>query len=191
MSVALPCSVRPRRTSAAIFGSSSTTNTFMGKLCLGRHERDVNGCLRGACASHICFTTGSYRGQRMSDSHPTRRRNDMRTRLTKLAAALAAIAALAVGGSALASAGSKANPPTPPTQAAAAQSGQETASSVDTDNVQQGDQSAPDSSHPAAETAAEQAGSESEQAGEAGPSDGPGGYADTNPNADTQQQGEH
>lgn len=28
-------------------------------------------------------------------------------------------------------------------------------------------------------------------AAETGPSDGPGGYADTNPNADTQQQGEH
>jgi len=33
--------------------------------------------------------------------------------------------------------------------------------------------------------------SESVSASETGPGDGPGGYADTNPNADTQQQGEH
>jgi len=105
----------------------------------------------------------------------------MRARLTKLAAAVTAVAALAVGGSALAGAAQKGSPSTPP---AASQSQQEVAPSVDGDTVQQGDQSAPDS-------ASEQAGSESEQASESGPSDGPGGYADTNANADTQQQGEH
>jgi len=129
--------------------------------------------------SHL-FHTGLLRWLRMSDLNPTRRRNDMRTRLTKTAAALVAVAALAVGGATLASAGSKANPPAPPA-----------ASSVDGDNVQQGDQSAPDSASQASETAGEQAGSESEQASESGPSDGPGGYADTSANADTQQQGEH
>src|SRR5438309_934632 len=44
--------------------------------------------------SHL-FHTGLLRWLRMSDLHPTRRRNDMRTRLTKGAAALVAIAALA------------------------------------------------------------------------------------------------
>jgi hypothetical protein len=112
----------------------------------------------------------------------------MRTRLTKLAVALAAVAALAVGGSTLASAGSKPNVPAPP---AATQSQQDAGSSVDADNIQQGDQSAPDTTDQASETASEQAGSESEQAAESGPSDGPGGYADTNANADTQQQGDH
>ncbi len=57
----------------------------------------------------------------------------------------------------------------------------ETPSATDTDNVQQGDQSGSDQ----ADAASEQASSE------AGPSDGPGGYADTNPNADTQQQGDN
>jgi hypothetical protein len=112
----------------------------------------------------------------------------MRTRSTKLAAALAAIAALAVGGATLASAGSKANPPAPPV---ASQSQQETAPSVDGDNVQQGDQSAPDVTGHASEAAGEQPGSESEQTSESAPSDGPGGYADPSANADTQQQGEH
>src|SRR3989442_6753666 len=108
----------------------------------------------------------------MSDLHPIRRRNDMRTRLTKLAVGLVAFAALAVGGSTLASAGSKANPPAPP---AASQSQQEVASFVDGDNVQQGDQAAPDNAVQASETATEQAGSESEQASESGPSAGPAG----------------
>jgi hypothetical protein len=124
----------------------------------------------------------------MSDLNPTRRRNDMRARLTKLAAAVTAVAALAVGGSALAGATQKGSPPAPP---AASQSQSEVASSVDGDTVQQGDQSAPDSTSEQAGSESEQAGSESEQASESGPSDGPGGYADTNANADTQQQGEH
>jgi hypothetical protein len=95
----------------------------------------------------------------------------------KLGAALAALTALAVGGSALASAAQhKSNTP------AQVNVVQPTA---DTDTVQEGDQSAPD-------TAAESAGeSASESASETGPSDGPGGYADTSPNADTQQEGEH
>lgn len=119
----------------------------------------------------------------------------MRARLTKIGAAIAALAALAVGGSALASAAQKGSPPPPaatqvqqgdqatpdtsaevPETAAEAQAG-----AVDTDNVQQGDQSGSDT-----------AGAQSEPASsEAGPSDGPGGYADTSPNADTQQTGEH
>jgi hypothetical protein len=116
---------------------------------------------------------------------PNLKEDDMRSRLTKLAAGLVAVAALAVGGATLASAGSKANPPV------ASQSQQEAAPSVDGDKVQQGDQSTLDTAGQASETAGEQADSESEQAAESGPSDGPGGYADTSANADTQQQGEH
>jgi hypothetical protein len=121
----------------------------------------------------------------------------MRTRLTKMGAALAALAALAVGGSALASASQKAGPPAQapaatqgptgnqsvPNAPAEAPDGSAEAQSgaADTDNVQQGNQ-----------TGTDQVDSQSEQAGsESPPSDGPGGYADTNPNADTQQQGAH
>ena len=120
----------------------------------------------------------------------------MRTRLTKLGAVLAGLAALAVGGSTLASAAHKGSPPAQPPAAAqneqvspsdAADSTADVADnaaeaqsgSADTDNVQQGDQ-----------TGADQADSQSEQTGsESDASDGPGGYADTSPNADTQQQG--
>ena len=53
---------------------------------------------------------------------------------------------------------------------------------TDADTLQQGDQSAPDNV-----VASESGQSESES----GVSDGPGGYADSNANADTQQQGEN
>src|SRR4051812_17907149 len=91
-------------------------------------------------ASHL-FHHAFLRLLRMSDLHPTRRRYDMRARLTKVAVALAAVTALAVGGSAIASAGSKANPPAPPavTQTQPATQPQPDATtSVDGDNVQQG-----------------------------------------------------
>lgn len=120
----------------------------------------------------------------------------MRRRLTRLAAALAALAALAVGGAALASAAQKSHSSSPPPVTVTQPANQTTAdnpaeapdnpaeassSAADTDNVQQGDQSGSD----AASGQAEQFGSESTA------SDGPGGYADANPNADTQQTGEH
>jgi outer membrane lipoprotein-sorting protein len=100
----------------------------------------------------------------------------MRARLTKSIAAFAVIGALAVGGATLASAGSKAAPVQPPASLA---------------DVQQGDQSAPD----AAATAEQSSESESseqigESSSEAAASDGPGGYADSNANADSQFQGE-
>ena len=109
----------------------------------------------------------------------------MSNRLTKIGASLAAVAALAVGGSAIAGAAQKSAPKKP----AVSQSAEPV--TPDTDNVQQGDQSAPDTgsaSEQASESAAESAG---ESATESGASDGPGGYADSNANADTQQQGEH
>ena len=107
----------------------------------------------------------------------------MRSRLTKLGAGLAALAALAAGGSALASAGHKTHAAkTPMNQSrtslpAVSKSTEPAPSESDADNIQQGGQSAPDTP--------------SEQASESGPSDGPGGYADATPNADTQQDGEH
>ncbi len=105
----------------------------------------------------------------------------MSNRLTKIGASLAAVAALAVGGSAIAGAAQKSAPPKP----AVSQSQEPLA--PDTDNVQQGDQTAPDQAS-ASEQASESAG---ESASESDASDGPGGYADANANADTQQQGEH
>jgi len=105
----------------------------------------------------------------------------MSNRLTKIGAALATVAALAVGGSAIAGAAQKSAPPKP----AVSQSQEPLA--PDTDNVQQGDQTAPDNAS-ASEQASESAG---ESASESDASDGPGGYADANANADTQQQGEH
>ena len=101
----------------------------------------------------------------------------MRSRFTKLGAALAALAALAVGGSTLASASGN----NAPAKAPAAVTND---SAADTDSIQ--DQSGTDS---AAEAGGESAESGSETPG----NDGPGGHADEpgNPNADTQQQGEH
>jgi hypothetical protein len=110
---------------------------------------------------------------------------DMRKRLTKVGVTIAALAALAVGGSAVAGAAQNSGP----AKAKAPAASQSSEPAVpDTDNVQQGDQSAPDNP---SEQASEQPGSESESSSESGPSDGPGGYADSNANADTQQQGEH
>jgi hypothetical protein len=93
------------------------------------------------------------------------------------------LAALAFGGSSLASAASKQSPPVQ--QQSAVDSGP---------NVQQGDQSAPDTgstSDPSSETATPESESASESQSESAASDGPGGYADTGANADTQQTGEH
>ena len=121
----------------------------------------------------------------------------MRKRVTKLAAAIAAIAAFAAGGAALATGAGTGSPPAPPAPAQAQQGGQvtdaqatdqpageapdnEAGSPADTDTVQQGDQTMPDTA----------GASQEEQATEA-TTDSPGGYADTVPNAYTQQEGEH
>lgn len=116
----------------------------------------------------------------------------MRSRIVKLLAALSAVAALAVGGSTLASAGSKASQQ-PVKQPAAQNTAKQPAG--DGDQIQQGDQSTPDT------TASEQSGSEStseqpesataESGSEQVGNDGPGGHADEpgNPNADHQFEG--
>ena len=90
----------------------------------------------------------------------------MRSRLTKLGAALVALAALAVGGSALASASGGGSSP------AKAPAGLK----------QQAPPADAESNDSAAESGSETSGN-----------DGPGGHADEpgNPNADTEQQGEH
>ncbi|MEA2222209.1 MAG: hypothetical protein QOH83_585 [Solirubrobacteraceae bacterium] len=131
----------------------------------------------------------------------------MSQRIQKAVLAVAAIGALAAGGSAIASAQNqaptKAPTPAPITQSAATA---EPVGGPDTDSIQSGDQTTPDtataagvSSNATAEApgteqsaaseqtgAAEQPGSES-----AANSDGPGGHADEpgNPTADHQFQG--
>jgi hypothetical protein len=97
----------------------------------------------------------------------------MPKRIQKVVVGVAALAALALGGSVIAQAG------TPPAKAPVQSSAPTTEDTTgpDTDNVQSGDQTTPDSkseSKSAAEPA-ESAGSESESAPD---SDGPGGHAD-------------
>ncbi len=90
----------------------------------------------------------------------------MRSRFTKLGAAVAALAALAVGGSTLASAsGGGSSPAKAP--AALEQQAPPAADAERNDSAESGSETPGD--------------------------DGPGGYADEpgNPNADTQQEGEH
>jgi hypothetical protein len=121
----------------------------------------------------------------------------MRGRLTKLGAALAALTALAIGGSALASAaGGDSQPANTPAvvqhdSESADGATNERAEKGDTDSIQD-ENGADDASEPAEgpeNEAAEGAESGSEVPGD----DGPDGWADepANPNADTQQQGEH
>jgi hypothetical protein len=114
----------------------------------------------------------------------------MRARLTKLVAGLTAAGALAFGGAALAGAASNPSPPAPPVASAPA----------DTDTIQQGDQTAPDTGTAASESSSESVSSESASestSSESAPestvaSDGPGGHADEpgNASADYQFQGE-
>jgi hypothetical protein len=87
--------------------------------------------------------------------------------------ALGAVTALALGGAAIAGA-AQSSPGTDQTPAA-----------------QVGDQTAPDQPGSAGEKSSETSSSSDTTASESGPSDGPGGYADTNATADTQQQGEN
>lgn len=61
----------------------------------------------------------------------------------------------------------------------------EQTSSTDTDNIQQGDQSSPDGASSASETTS----ASETQTSEAGPSDGPGGHADPEGNVDHQFEG--
>src|SRR5258707_8359182 len=108
----------------------------------------------------------------------------MKGRLQKTGAAIAALAALAVGGSALASAAQSKGSSTPPPVVQPADPQSENASgAADGDNIQQGDQTGADAADAQSEAAGEQS---SETA-----SDGPGGYADTAANADTQQEGQN
>lgn len=89
---------------------------------------------------------------------------------------VAALGALLIGGVSVAMASGPNTPATAPTTTVEEQSG-----APDTDTLQQGDQTAPDS--PAEAAGAEAAGAEA---------DGPGGHADdpSDPNADHQFEGE-
>ncbi len=117
-------------------------------------------------------------------------------RKSAVATVAALLAALGAGGVAIAqSGGSKAQPTlgappaksTPEAQEAPEAPGQESNapenSAADPDDVQQGDQSGPDT---------EQPGTEKESGSEKVDDDGPGGHADEpgNPNADHQAQGQ-
>jgi hypothetical protein len=124
----------------------------------------------------------------------------MTKRIGKFLAAFAALAALAVGGSAIASAQQPAHSAAPVKPPAAATS--EPVGGPDTDNIQSGDQTTPDTTTASARTsgateapgteqspateqpgAGEQPGSES-----AANSDGPGGHADEPGNATADHQ---
>jgi hypothetical protein len=112
----------------------------------------------------------------------------MRAKLIKAAAVLATTSALTAGGVAYASSGGSAAP------AKHAQATVKAAESTspDTDNIQSGDQTTPDTAAGAHATAAE-SGSGGESAGSEVPgNDGPGGHADEpgNSNADHQFQGQ-
>jgi hypothetical protein len=126
----------------------------------------------------------------------------MTKRIQKLFLAVGALAALAVGGSALASAQQPAQSNAPVTQSAPAA---EPVGGPDTDNVQSGDQTTPDTARVAATNQAsggqaEAPGTEqpaaSEQPGaaetpgseSAADSDGPGGHADEPGNAAADHQ---
>lgn len=131
----------------------------------------------------------------------------MRARLIKLAAALAALTALAIGGSTLASATSNTttgNSPAPAVEQekgtggeasepskgaegdadAAAQAAACEAAGVVGDNVNYDEKTGTCS----LDNGTDSEKTESESGEE---SDGPGGFEDTNSNADTQQEGEH
>jgi hypothetical protein len=115
----------------------------------------------------------------------------MRSRLTKVAAALTLVASLAIGGATFASASSKAPSAKAPSAKAPAAQVKAPAGVNDGDNVQQGDQSTPDT--PGAGESQSSSESSSESAGSEVPgNDGPGGHADEpgNPGADNQFQGE-
>ena len=104
----------------------------------------------------------------------------MRTRITTAVAPIAAIAALAVGGVAYASSGGAA---AYHAKAQTTATMEQTQSGPDTDNVQSGNQTGPDTG-----SSAEQG---SEASGETGSSnDGPGGHADAPGNVDHQFQGQ-
>jgi hypothetical protein len=121
----------------------------------------------------------------------------MRSRFMKLGVTIAALASLAIGGSAIATAAQKGGTPAPPVVSTTVPStAAETPSATDGDNIQQGDQSAPDvagAADPAeAAGAAEAPDSATESASESSAaSDGPGGHADPAGNVDNQQQGEN
>jgi hypothetical protein len=129
----------------------------------------------------------------MSAVNKKKRRNDMRARLTKLGAGLAALAALAVGGSALASAAGSGSQPTK-APALFQQNSAKAADPVEANDPDpiQNENGSDDATEAAGGVENETAGA-AESGSEVPGNDGPGGWADepANPNADTQQQGEH
>jgi hypothetical protein len=113
----------------------------------------------------------------LAGMHPTDEGSHMFNRgktLTALLAA-AAVTALAVGGVANATKGGSVHKKAAHHAAKHASRSSETATGVDTDNVQSGDQTTPDS---VKATGAETSESSTETSGESSPGDGPGGHED-------------
>ena len=167
-------------------------------------------------ARHRQFIDAAHRAWGLPANYP--KENPMVKHIKKTAVGLAALVALALGGSALAQAGGTTAKPTPAVTSSASEApGVETAagsdgptghadevkatsatvaqksSAKDTDNVQSGDQSAPETPDAAGSKSAQE---NPESAGETPGSetsgnDGPGGHADEpgNPNADHQNEG--
>jgi hypothetical protein len=151
----------------------------MGAGCPPGSERKVKA------ATHIRFTCRSYRGRRRLENET--KEDHMRSRFMKLGVTVAALASLAVGGSAIATAAQKGGTPAPPAPTITTPAQAEAPSATDSDNVQQGDQSADTAgTAEAPESATAESATEASDA-----SDGPGGHADPAGNVDTQQQGEN
>jgi hypothetical protein len=118
---------------------------------------------------------------------PNSKENDMIKRLKTSTGVVAGIAALALGGSGIAGAAS-----TTPSKARSAPT-HESTTAPDADNIQSGSQTTSDrGSTGKAGSSTSETSSESNGDTTAN-NDGPGGHADEpgNPNADTQQQGQH
>jgi hypothetical protein len=123
----------------------------------------------------------------------------MRKRLKTTLGAAAALAALALGGSAIASAGQAAKKPVKNTATKSVAA--EPTGGADTDSIQSGDQTTPDTRGSAAKSAKAASATGSEAAGESSsetssetssessaPSDGPGGHEDPEGNVDYQSE---
>jgi membrane protein DedA with SNARE-associated domain len=146
-------------------------------------------------ARHRQFIHAAHRLWGLPSTHH-RKENPMVKHLKKIAAGLAALTALALGGSALAQAGGTTAKPTPQSAATSTASetpGTQQSDAADRDNVQSGDQSAPETPDAEkGESAQEPPESANETEGSEVPGDdGPGGHADepANPNADHQHEG--
>jgi len=128
--------------------------------------------------------------------HTDTEENFQMNKRNALVVALATISIAGAGAGTAFASSTTPSKPAPAVTATESPGAPETPGATDGDNVQQGDQSGPDTATAGDQadtpTSAGKAGAELAGSGESGVSDGPGGYADpVGGNADTQQQGEH